>query len=115
HGAPGRASAGGGGGAAALRRFGGGEPILARPVGPAGRLWRWCRRKPALAAVTAALVLVAAGAVAGLTALWLRADHHRRVAELRQREAADDLQLARQAIDDYATRVSESLRLRQED
>src|SRR5262249_16444535 len=33
----------------------------------------------------------------------------------RQREAGDDLQVAREAIDNYATRVSENLRLRQED
>jgi WD40 repeat protein/tRNA A-37 threonylcarbamoyl transferase component Bud32 len=34
------------------------EPIRARPLGVAGRLGRWCRRKPALAALTAAVVVV---------------------------------------------------------
>jgi WD40 repeat protein len=38
------------------------EPIQARPVGIPGRLGRWCRRQPALAALTAAVVvLVLAG------------------------------------------------------
>src|SRR5262249_11967386 len=45
-----------------LRRFQGGEPIVARPVGPVERLARWCRRNQGLAASigVAALTLVAA-------------------------------------------------------
>lgn len=42
-----------------LDRFRSGEPIHARPVGPAGRVWRWCRRRPALAALAAAVVFSA--------------------------------------------------------
>src|SRR5262245_32356113 len=47
-----------------LERWLQGEPVRARPAGPAERLWRWCRRNPALAAagglVAAALVTVTA-------------------------------------------------------
>jgi len=40
-----------------LRRFLANEPILARPVGPIGRLWRWSKRRPALATTAATGIL----------------------------------------------------------
>ncbi len=40
-----------------LCRYQKGEPIQARPISRAERLWRWARRHPLVAALTAALVL----------------------------------------------------------
>ena len=40
-----------------LERYLSGEPILARPLGPLGRVARWCRRQPAFAATVIGLGL----------------------------------------------------------
>jgi tetratricopeptide (TPR) repeat protein len=57
-----------------LRRFLDGEPILARRIGVAGQTWRWCRRKPLVASLLAALVVVCGAGMAGVTWQWRRAE-----------------------------------------
>ncbi|MBC7815980.1 MAG: protein kinase, partial [Planctomycetaceae bacterium] len=66
-----------------LRRYLNGEPVLARPVGPLARAWRWCKRKPLVVGSIAATLL----ALAAVTIAWSArqsADRTRKLAELQQ-------------------------------
>jgi tetratricopeptide (TPR) repeat protein len=64
-----------------LARFRRGEPIRARPVGPLRQTWRWCRRNPAVAALSAAAALLLVAGLLGMTGLYLDAERQRREAE----------------------------------
>jgi serine/threonine protein kinase/tetratricopeptide (TPR) repeat protein len=60
-----------------LRRFAAGKPVLARRVGVLGRTSRWCRRKPVVAGLSAALaVAIVAGAI-GMVREYHRAERER--------------------------------------
>jgi WD40 repeat protein/serine/threonine protein kinase len=73
-----------------LRRFLDGRPILARPVGPAEKLWRWCRRNPVVAGLWAAVGLSLLAGIAVSTTFWLQADDRRREAESRRIDADNE-------------------------
>lgn len=65
-----------------LARFLAGEPVRARPVSPPERLWRWGRRRPALALVLVALHVVLALGLAGILWQWRRAEQNLYVANI---------------------------------
>ena len=87
-----------------LRRFQIGEPIVARPVPIWDRAWRWCRRHPAPASLTAAVVLVAILGMAGILWQWGEAVQARDLASKRAvAEAEARRETEKTLVDMYTT------------
>lgn len=84
-----------------LRRFLQGQPVRARPVGTAGRLIRWGRRKPALAGLGAGLLVVAALGFAGVFWQWRQAEAHLAEAHRNRDRARENARQAHLAINDF--------------
>jgi tetratricopeptide (TPR) repeat protein len=92
------------------------EPVAAWPEPRYVRAVRWMRRHRTLVATTAATLVLA---VVGLSlGIWLLAYANRQVrvsrdvAQSREKEATENFQLARSAVDRYLTRVAQDPRLR---
>jgi eukaryotic-like serine/threonine-protein kinase len=100
-----------------LGRFLRGEPVRARPTPAREKAWKWAKRRPAVAALLAALVVAVAGGLAGVTFLWrqtaasldrereqknqLEAALASKLVALAQRDwLADDLVSARRHLDE---------------
>jgi serine/threonine-protein kinase len=126
-----------------LQRYLDGKPILARPAGRIERGWRWCRRNPALAGMTGTAVLFLLVGLAATSTFAFRAgrsaeqarDALAQVTEANSREREARLQaeengrratvqrdlagvrfrLARQAVDQFYTQVSDTPELKGHD
>ena len=83
-----------------LARYLEGRPIVARPVGPIERSWRWCRRNPRVASL---LALVATLAVTAVTAIVV--GYVQTTAALAESERRLDQAL--EVVNDLFTRFSE--------
>jgi serine/threonine-protein kinase len=109
--------------AADLRRFLAGEPVRARPVSHGEKVLRWCRRKPVVAGLLAALVLVFLAGLAGVLWQWQRATDNaaqadrnaakskveRDIAEQQRELAERRLNILRQRVDGLTRRGHELL------
>jgi serine/threonine-protein kinase len=88
-----------------LRRFLSYEPIQARPTGSIERLWRWCRRKPALASLAASAALLPVTIVVALSiGLWA-VNREKNRAEGALTAEAQARQSTRQALDEMSSQV----------
>lgn len=83
-----------------LKRYLDGRPILARPLGPIGHLWRWCRRNPVPAGFAAVAAVSVAVTVTALVVTNIETEK-----AYAQSEAS--FQDAMSAVNEFFTRVSE--------
>jgi WD40 repeat protein len=64
-----------------LGRFLENKPVQARAIGPAGKTWHWCKRKPVVAGLGIGLVLAMGFGLLGVLSQWHRAQLERKHAE----------------------------------
>jgi eukaryotic-like serine/threonine-protein kinase len=105
-----------------LRRYLAGEPVLARPVGRVVRVWRWCRRRPAIAALIFALAVAVVGGLAAVTWQWrrveknflqaetnfARAEQERDRAAANLRQSEESFLQAHEVVNEFCVRLSDN-------
>jgi WD40 repeat protein len=95
-----------------LRRYQAGEPVLARRTSLAERAWLWCRRNPALAGLTTAVVVLLFMATIGstATALWMgRVANRAGQARQRAERTLSDMQAAQGLMAGERGRAAEAM------
>src|SRR5262249_32301959 len=94
-----------------LQRFIEDRPIRARRTSTRERLWRWCRRNPAVASLISALVLVLLAGKAGIAWKWLEAERQKEIAQAAEQNEAEQHAIAQQEADRANREADRSRRL----
>ncbi len=82
-----------------LQRFLNREPIEARRIGPAGRVWKWCQRNTAVSALLSLLALAIVFGFVGMTWQTLSALNSKRLAEDSAQLADESAQRTERVLD----------------
>jgi WD40 repeat protein/tRNA A-37 threonylcarbamoyl transferase component Bud32 len=93
-----------------LKRWLRGEAIRARPVGSLERLWKWARRRPAVAGLVALVAVVSAAGLGGILWAYGEAVTQRNAANAAAEHAerqADDIRREKERADDKAAEAAE--------
>jgi eukaryotic-like serine/threonine-protein kinase len=83
-----------------LRRWLDGRPILARPLSSFAKAWRWCGRRPAVAALIAALALTLVSGFVGVFVLWRLSEAERARTESARQLAEENATFASSALNE---------------
>src|SRR5262249_39288800 len=90
-----------------LERFLADRPILARPVGAVERVWKWSRRKPAIAGLLAALAVAIFVGLVGVGSQWRAAVRASGIAKRNAEQARRNFDHAMRTVDTFCTQVSQ--------
>ncbi len=90
-----------------LQRFLAGQPVVARPLTPMYRLFRWSRHNPLVAGSLAAAFTALLLGLAFSIAFAVQANRSRKLADTKSREALNQARLARKAVDDLQRAIAQ--------
>jgi serine/threonine protein kinase len=83
------------------------RPIAAHRVEPAERAWLWCKRKPAVAALAASVMLAVVGGMAAIVTVQAKANVDLRSANCKLDQANSQLKSSNIALERRRTRAAE--------
>jgi serine/threonine protein kinase len=83
------------------------RPIAARRVGPAERAWLWCKRKPAVAALAASVILAVVGGTTGIFFVQAKANTELRSANGKLDQANTQLKSSNTLLERQRSRAEE--------